>query len=311
MRELYYVTPSICIMYLKQIITRNLQNHREVVIDLPPTGLVVFTGQNSNGKSVIVKTLRTALNGDLRKPRKRASLVNRKASFAELTCVRDDDTRLTIHVAREANVTFVKYEVPGEEPIVRYLADKSYSDLLTRFGWHYDKETGISLNIAEEEDALLFYKTPNKANGSCLESATTDSVANKVAESFETTLKDARSFREQCIQQVRTYSSALKDLTTEPIAPMQEKRELLCRYLRNLEKIYFPTIPEIKAVPRVHYVEIHQPVLPTVKYPRIVDIQFSIPDIVPVASELKTLREHRCPTCGRGFDCACENTVCD
>ena len=42
-------------MYIKQIIADNLQSLQHEVIDLPPTGLVVFTGQNSNGKSIIVK----------------------------------------------------------------------------------------------------------------------------------------------------------------------------------------------------------------------------------------------------------------
>jgi hypothetical protein len=317
-------------MVLKQIITRNIQNHREVVIDLPPTGLIVFTGANSNGKSVIVKTTRSLLNGDLRKPRKRASLVNRNATFGEITYVRDDDMRLTCHIAREASMTYFKLEVPGEDAIVRYLADKSYSELMHTFGWHYDEQTGISLNIAEEEDALLFYKTSNKINASILETATTDSTADKVSEAFENTLKDARSFREQCIQQVRTYSSSLNELKVEPIAPLIEKSEKLSYYFRNLEGVYLPNLPEIhavpvvhfanvympelpviKAIPRVHYASIYSPSIPVIRYPKIMNISCHIPDIISVASELKALREHKCPTCGRGFDCACTNTISD
>ena len=298
-------------MYLKQITTRNIQNHREVVIDLPPTGVVVFTGQNSNGKSVIVVATRYMLNGAIKKPRKRAALVNRNATFGEISYLRSDGVKLTMHVAREANMTYFKYEVPGNEPIVRYLADKSYSELVEQFGWHYDKETGISLNLAEAEEALLFYKTSNKINGSVLETATTDMSANKVEVSLEQTLSDARSFREKCISEVTTYANALSNLKVEPIVPMQEKREKLDYYLRNLEKIYFPTIPEIKAVPKVYFTDIYTPKLPEIKYPRIVSVNCTLPDILTLAEELRVLREHRCPTCGRGFDCACENTVCD
>ena len=42
---------------LKTIRTRNIQSHKDVLIELPETGLVVFTGDNSNGKSVITKVL--------------------------------------------------------------------------------------------------------------------------------------------------------------------------------------------------------------------------------------------------------------
>ena len=295
-------------MVLKQIITRNIQNHQEVVIDLPPTGLVVFTGQNSNGKSVIVKTLRTILNGDLRKPRKRAALVNKSSMFGEITFLRSDDVCLTVHIAREANMTYVKYQEPNCEPIVRYLADKSYNELVTRYGWHYDPETGISLNIAEEEDALLFYKTSNRINGSVVQTATCDSTANKVAESFEETIKESRSFREQYANQARTLYSALEELTIEDSEPLITKKEKLEYFKRNLSCVYFPNIPEIKAVPKVHFADIYVPSIPVVKYPRIVSVSCTIPDIIPVAQELKILREHKCPTCGRGFDCDCENT---
>lgn len=292
-------------MVLKQIITRNIQNHREVVIDLPKSGLVVFTGNNSNGKSVIVKTTLKMLNGGISKPRKRASLVNRDATFGEIIYVRDDDVKLTMHVAREAASTYIKLEVPNQEPIVRYLADKSYKALISDFGWHYDEDAGISLNIAEAEDSLLFYKTSNKINGHILETATSDSSANKVAESFEETLKEARNFRDKTIQQVRTYSSALHDLKVEEVQPLLDKREKLAYLYRNLNAVYLPTIPEIKAVPKVHFADVYNPILPEIKYPRIISVSCTIPDILDVANEVKVLKEHRCPMCGRGFDCDC------
>lgn len=311
-------------MVLKQIKTRYLQNHCEVVIDLPPTGLIVFNGPNSNGKSVIVRATRSIINGDIKKPRKRAALVNKQATFGEIIYTRDDDVVLTVHITREAATTYVKYEEPGKDPIVRYLADKNYLDLVYQFGWHYDVDTGICLNIAEAEEALLFYKTSNKANGSIIQSATSDTSANKVAESFEATIKETRSLREQYIQQVRAMSSALQGLQIENINELIEMKEKLERYYRNLIKIYFPnlptvksvpdvkaanfyrpTIPEVKAVPNVRFTNVSYPKIPKIKYPRIVDVKCSLPDITGVASELKTLKEHKCPLCGRGFDCAC------
>ena len=292
-------------MVLKQIITRNIQNHREVVIDLPKTGLVVFTGNNSNGKSVIVKTTLKMLNGEIGKPRKRASLVNRDSTFGEITYIREDDVKLIMHGAREAAATYIKYEEPGHEPIVRYLADKSYKELIKKFGWHYDETSDISLNIAEAESSLLFYKTSNKINGHLLETATSDSSADKVAESFEVTLKEARNFRDQSVVQVRTYCNALHDLKVEPIQPLIEKKEKLSYYYRNLSSVYFPTLPDIKEVPQVHLVNVYMPNLPEIKYPRVISVSCNVPDITAVADELSILKEHRCPMCGRGFTCDC------
>lgn len=297
-------------MVLKKIITRNLQSHKEVVIDLPPTGLVVFQGDNSNGKSVIVKTTEALLTNKIAKPRKRNSLINRNASFGSITYIRSDDVVLEAHIQREAAGTYIKLSQPGEEDVVRYIADRSYRELLTRFGWHYSEETGISLNIAQAEDALLFYKTPHKQLRSLLESATNDSDADVAAESMETFLKDTRNLKESYNQQQRAYLQTLQTLEIEDVEPLEKQTKTLERCYRNLLVVYFPTIPDIHAVPKVHYVEPYRPTIPKVKFPRIVQVECKIPDITKIASELKILREHKCPTCGRGFDSdGCENPL--
>lgn len=296
-------------MYLKQITTKNIQSHAEVVVDLPPTGLVVFTGQNSNGKSVIFKTTKKIISGELRKPRVRASLVNRNAMFGEISYLRSDDVRLTVHITREANTVYVKYEVPGKEPIIRYLADKTYLDLVHKFGWHYDEDSGISLNIAEEEDALLFYKTGYKTNRSVIETATSDSVANKVELNFQNTIKETRNLRDQWVQQSRTYLSAKQELKIEDIEPLKIKLQTYEKCLRNLQAVHFPVIPEIVPVPKVKFADVYIPNVPKIKYPKFINLCISIPEIQKVAEELNSLKNHKCPTCGRGFDCACENTI--
>ncbi len=311
-------------MYLRKITTRNLQSHKEVVIDLPPQGFVVFMGDNSNGKSVIRKVTQDTLRGELSKPIARASLVNRDASYGEIEYVRDDDVTLLIHISRAANLTYVTLTVPGEEPITRYLADKSYRELLTRFGWHYDDYSGVSLNLAVSGDALLFYNTSNKVNGSIIRTATSDSSADKVAEKFEETLKEARSYRESSIQQLMAIKTAMDGLKTEPVEPLIERRDKLSWCLRNLEHIMFPRIPEVKPVPNVRFVDIKYPTIseirpvpdvspvkisypriPEIKFPRILSLPISVPDITHIAQDLKALREHRCPTCGRRLGCEC------
>ncbi len=292
-------------MYLKKIIARNLQNYREVTIDFPPTGLIALCGQNSNGKSVIVRATTTLISGLLSRPRKRTALVNYNASFAEILYVRDDNTVLTAHIAREANLTYVKLEEPGKEPVARYLADKSYLNLVYQFGWHYDKETGISLNMAESLDSLLFYKTSFKTNGSVLRSATSDERADIALEGFKETVKTARNLKDTYVTQASTFMSALKDLKVEPIEPLLDKKNKLEACLKVLSGVYFPKLPEIVPPVTVHFTEPYRARLPIVKYPRIVSIKCNVPDMIQVAEELNTLKEHKCPMCGRGFDCAC------
>ena len=292
-------------MVLKQIITRNIQNHSEVVIDLPPTGLIVFTGNNSNGKSVIVKVTKELIEGSIKKPKKRASLINRQATFGEVVYVRDDDVTLTLHLTREAATTWVCLEKPGQEKVVRYLADKSYQDLVREFGWHYADDVGITLHIAEADESLLFYKTSNKTNGTVLHSATTDASASKAVVNMQQTLKDARAFRDDCVSKVRLLQSTTAELKIYDVEDLSSKRDTLTKYYTILSKVYIPTIPEIKAVPNVRLANVYEPKLPSIRYPRVVDVSCNIPDILEVARELDDLRNKKCPLCGRGFSCDC------
>lgn len=288
-------------MVLKQIITRNLQSHKEIVIDLPEKGLVVFTGDNSNGKSVIGKTLEALLTNKIAKPRKRNSLVNRNATFGSITFIRSDDAILEAHIQREAAGTYIKLTLPGQEPIQRYIADRTYRDLLHRFGWHYSEEAGISLNVAQEEDALLFYKTPPRQIRSLLESATSDSEADRVVESLEAFLQETRKLKDSYTQQQNAYIQTLATIQIEDTKPLMDKIAVMERCQKVLSSVYFPDIPEIRPVPKVHYVTLYKPQIPVVKFPRIVNVSCSIPDISQLAADIKMLQEHKCPTCGRGF----------
>ena len=269
----------------------------------------MFTGDNSNGKSVIVKAVRALVLNEIKKPRKRASLVNRKASYGEAIFIRTDDVILTMHVAREAASTWISLEVPGQDKIVRYLSDKSYTELVQTFGLQVAGESGISLNVAEADESLLFYKTPTKTNHEVLQIATVDSRAMTAATNMENTLAETRQFRDACAAQARTIKPALQELHIGDVEALTERRNKLFRYYSILSRIYIPTIPEIKAVPKVRITNVYIPTLPKIKWPKVHNIYLNVPDILPVANELKSVREGKCPTCGRGFNCDCSNPI--
>ena len=292
-------------MVLKRTITRNIQNHAEVVIDYPATGLVVFTGENSNGKSVIVKVTKALITGEFTKPRCRASLINRSASFGEAIWIRDDNMTLTLHLTREAATTYVSLKRAEEEPIVRYLSDKSHTQLIREFGWHYDSEHKITLNVAEADEALLFYKTPNKTNGAVIHTATTDALADAAVATLEETISSARKFRSDASMQIKTLESTLAELKIYDIEDLRAKAEKAQIYVNLLQTIYFPSIPEIKPVPKFTFISVHEPKLPKIRYPRVLSISCNLPDMLPLMQDINTLKNNKCPTCGRGWDCAC------
>ncbi|MCM1218879.1 MAG: hypothetical protein NC548_30725 [Lachnospiraceae bacterium] len=262
-------------------------------------------GDNSNGKSVIVRTTRDLLCNNIKKPQVRYDLVNKDASYGEMIYTRDDGVMLTLHLTREAALTWVSLQEPDGEPIIRYLADKNYMELVRRFGWDVDEESNLPLNIAESDDALFFYKTPNKVNARKLQAASTDMRADATLVSLETTLKEGRKFKDTSVANVRVIQSALDKLEIGDIPTMKKGKDVLMYYYRNLSKIYIPELPAVKAVPHVKILSLYHPILPKIHYPKLYDVSCKIPDMSGVLRDLKAVRERKCPTCGRGFDCDC------
>ena len=280
-------------------------------MDLPPKGFVIFTGDNSNGKSVIGKTTRALLNGEIAKPRKRGSLVNRDSTFGEIEYLRDDGAKLLVHIQREAAGTYFRYYSPTGEMIERYLADRSYGELLRLFGWHYDEGAEISIQLAEADDELLFYKTPPKKIGMILETTTTDQSAEIVLESMMNLLKEARNYREGYTKQIGALGENLRALTIEDVTALKVKVDKLEYIRRNLGAYHKPVLPEIRPVPKVNFVDLYRPTLPTIRYPRLFEMhKTDIPDILGVANDIQKLSNMTCPTCGRRFaDDACETAL--
>lgn len=293
-------------MTLKQIRTTNIQSHRSVVIDLPEYGLVRIAGPNSAGKSILFKVLIGTLENKIAKPKYRGSLISRKCSFGEVTYVRHDDVELTIHLTIDASTTWVSLKKPGEEAVVRYLADKNYRDLVTEFGIHYNQERDFSINIGEGDKSILMYTTNGPTNYDAVNIALTDASAERALENLQATVKAAREFGEKSRNNSMIIESALSELKEYNILALSSKLSKLEGYFNILNSIYVPDLPEIKAVPKVRSLNIYNPKLPMIKIPRIVDFRScipQIPDVTELASEIKTLKSNVCPTCGRSFEC--------
>ena len=104
---------------------------------------------------------------------------------------------------------------------------------------------------------------------------------------------------------MRAIQSAQNGLTMYDTEALTKRKELLEYYYRNLSKIYEPKLPEVVPVPELKIYSVYEPKIPKIRYPRLYDIHCNLPDITDIVNDLKALRERKCPTCGRGFNCAC------
>lgn len=287
---------------LKTIRTHNIQSHKDVLIELPETGLVVFSGDNSNGKSVIRKVIEDVIANNINKVKVRKSLINRHATEGCLELVKYNGTTLYVNLNLEASQTWVKLTRRDGTEVTRYLADKSIPELINEFGFHYNAERGVSLNICDSDDSILFFRTNHVTNGDILSSALTDTDAQAKYEVLLSNYQEALSLRRTFQDNIKVANLAKEAITLYDI----DKEEVLqsrCSYIANiLSHIYIPQILEPLPIPAVVSVALPVVRLESISVGTLVDLpSVTIREIKPLYKELMELEKGVCPTCQRPF----------
>ena len=123
---------------------------------------------------------------------------------------------------------------------------------------------------------------------------------------MQKTIKDAREFSDKALTSSMVIDNALTELKEYDVPALSAKLDKLEYCFNILNSIYVPELPEIKAVPKVRSINIYNPKIPELRLPRISDIRNKlpkIPNLAPLAEEIRVLKTNVCPTCGRSFEC--------
>lgn len=291
-------------MTLKEIHTVNIQGHKDITITLPETGLIRFNGDNSNGKSVIRKTIECICANSITKPIIRKSLVRRGQPFGEITLTRYDGMSLCYHIHKEAAQTYAELTEPGKLPIRRYLADKTIPELREYFGLHWSAVAERSLNLMDPDDSLLFFRTPYKANCDLIKPVYTDTRAEVALDEFIRLRKSTNSMIDNFSKELAIATAGKTSLAMYDIAKEEAKRDK-CNYYAHILELLEPPEPilELEPVPVVRLLEIPKLQTYKLKDVRYIDVAFEYDDmeLLRTAQEERELLEGRCPTCQRKF----------
>ena len=287
---------------IKTIRTRNLQSHEDVLIELPETGVVVFSGDNSNGKSVLTKVISATLDGGIRTSRKRRTLVRRAPGVHEgtLAITKYDGSKLLVCINIEAAQTYVEYTDPSQKVIRRFLSDKTYVDLVKEFGFHYNEKRDISINIFDSEDSLLFFRTNHVTNGDILETALTDDDARTKYDVLSEQYKSAQQMRRTFEDNIRVAQAAKDAITLYDITEEETRRDALYKCSTILSNFYLPNLKEVPVVPSYVYINLPKVRLHKGEFPAIIPLpSITLRDLGKICRELDEIEKGVCPTCKR------------
>lgn len=286
---------------LKSVVMRNIQSHVNTVLEFPQTGVVRFYGNNNHGKSVLVRALSDIITNGISRPYKRLSIIRRGQDFGEVLLTRYDGTTLLVHIEREAANTYAELTRPQEQAIRRYLADKSIPLLVNEFGWHYNADVGVSLNLHEDDDKFLFTNTKKSTNFALINGTRSDPFAEAAMESVTQLLKDTKKYRQDVTHMLEVSQATYTALQTWDVEKEAEVQKDCMRLAQVLTKLNVPPMPILPAIATATFYQMVEP-MPTFKYPKIYSVCVEgFPEGNSILRDYMELKERRCPVCGRKF----------
>ena len=269
---------------------------------MPETGLVVFSGDNSNGKSVIRKVLEDTIAYNINKAKVRKSLISKDRNEGSLEIIKYDGSSLYVNINLEASQTWVRLTRSDGESVTRYLADKNIPELVREFGFHYNDTRDISLNICDSDDSILFFRTSHATNGDILISALTDTEAQTRYDVLYDQYQEALATRRQFLDNLQVARTAKEALVLYNIEEEQELHDICAKAASLLSKFYWPRLREVPEM--IFLPTINIPTLRLQGYavlPHIPIVRMNIRDISAVSRDLIQIEKGVCPTCQRPF----------
>lgn len=288
-----YTPLCLYFMAIKEVELHNIQSHRNTVLKFPETGLILFYGRNSNGKSVWVRVLTDVLSGAIYKPLIRKSLITRGANSGLMKITLYSNRVLVVHIHREASQTYV--ELDG---VKRFLADKSVAQFVEDFGFHYDAKFGLSINVHGDGDPFLFTDTKYTTNWALMNSAFDDMDAEQSITNLTASIAENKRMRKDIASKIAISTQFLETITLCDIKAEFARYQHLEYLQKNLKACSnISRLPPSIVKPRPFVPKL--PNIPVIRTVAFIEPLPTIPVELNSANEYVAVKERTCPYCNR------------
>lgn len=303
------------------IILQNIQSIENVTYPLPDTGFVKIEGGNSNGKSILVKTIGAIASLQIMDNEKRRALINDQCDCGFVS-IEYKGKSLHIKLHEERNQCYVALVRENGEKIIRTFREGGIEDLLNEFGFRTFNKNQICLQVYETFGMMPFVNTSTSVNGEIVEAITEDTQAKEFLKNYkEVTHKQVVTL----VKNLNEKIAATERFRNSLLIFKYHEYEKYSKEMRNLFKDleYFDPIEPLEALPlpvKLDGLDVECEPLEQLWLPIQIDLtDFSVGNLgrlpiigdMPVGEkieslgsimrEIQSIKEGVCPTCGRTF----------
>lgn len=284
---------------------QNIQAIGSATIEISENSITEFSGDNSNGKSILSNVLKALTSGDIRHKDVRRTLI-KDGTVKGIVSILNGVIQLGVILDEDISESFVVYDPDvsnGDKTkvIVRGLGDAGGCEaLIKKFGFRIYSSGDICLQLHPTWGPIPFITTSGQVNDQIVQDITIDRVAQNFLDSFKTIT-------------FPTFKAAMKNLNRE--------KDSIETIIGNLESYDWRKYEDIHARMKevydvlFYYVDVEIPMLeiplmeipplppdvPKIKVVCIFPAPPEIPLNIRAFDEYVTILNGTCPTCGKLF----------
>ena len=283
---------------------QNIQAIGNAEIIIEENTITVFSGDNSNGKSILSKVIEAITSGDIKNKDVRRSLI-KDGTDCGIVSFAKGYTQLAYILKEEVSQSFVVYNEDMRDEskrIVRNLNDKTgLENLNKKFGFRTYADGDICLQLSPTFGAIPFVTTSGKVNADIVQDITVDRIAQNFLDSFKTityptfkqrlqNLTKEREFIEQTLEVIESYD------WREYQRIASEMQEIL-----QITRMYsYAKLDNLKVPPDITVYDVPRTKLRPIKFTKMKP-PFELLNNINGVDELVQLQNGVCPVCGRSM----------
>lgn len=282
---------------------KNIQAIADAHIQFEDNSIVGFTGNNSNGKSIIAKVIEALTKGELQDRDTRQSLI-RDGTGQGVFIMTRNKCQLGLILTEEIKDSWIMFweNMDTNDKILRPLGDKKAVEILShKFGFRTYQKGDVCLQLSPTFGAIPFVTTSGSTNDEIVKDITRDRIADEFLSAFSTitfpafkntisNLKQKRSNMAMALENMESYDWRFyNDIALR----MQEVYKVI-----NVCKFY--GIEEIP-IPPADVIPVKSLVLQEIPLVEFYDDAPTIKEINNELDDYIQLLNGICPTCGRSL----------
>lgn len=285
-------------------VLRNIQAIKEAEIAVCDNAITEFTGDNSNGKSILSKVIQYLTSGDIMNKDIREALI-KDGEDQGIVLIQYDKKQLAICICKELRDSYIIFCPDSDQPkriVKRYFNEKGLDKILDKFGFKIYSKGEICLQLAPTYGSIPFITTNGATNFDIIEDMKVDKVAEEFIDTFEKITYPLIRTRVKNLQiQIDEKRKSLSMVDTYDWAAYGKLATEIKR-VYNATKGYIPYVPEKAILCKKTNATMLEPYVPKkAEVFNVAPIASTLNNARDILSSLREVRNGKCPTCGRNF----------